>query len=74
MGRDGNEASKPELPFEVWKSLLQKDCEVHNKLMAFQAFGDSVLEILWQSGLHPSVKALLDSGSEQSPARISRGT
>lgn len=65
MVGDGDQPSKPEITFEVWKLLLRKDCEMQDKLFAFQALGDSVLEIFWQNGLKPTVEALLDGSSEQ---------
>jgi hypothetical protein len=66
MTTDGKEASKPAIPFEVWRSHLRKDCESQDKLLAFQALGDSVLQIFWQRGIEPTVKALLDGNSERS--------
>lgn len=58
MVGDGDTPATPEVTFEVWKLLLRKDCEMHDKLLAFQALGDSVLKIFWQKGLKPTVEAL----------------
>ena len=68
MGRRTNGASeKSELSFADWKELLRKDCEMRDKMVAFEALGDSVLQMFWESGLEPSVRALLASSSgEQS--------
>ena len=49
------------LTFDAWKLHFRKDCELQNKLIAFNALGDDVLRILWQSGLEPSVTALRNS-------------
>jgi hypothetical protein len=65
MANDGKEARQPAIPFEVWRAELRKDCEGQDKLLAFQALGDSVLLILWERGVEPTVKALLDGNSEQ---------
>lgn len=54
--------SRPEvlLPFKEWKVRFRIDCEDHNYLPAFKALGDSVIELLWQLGTEPTIKALLD--------------
>ena len=49
------------LTFDVWKLHFRKDCELQNKLLAFNALGDEVLMVIWQSGLEPSVTALTNS-------------
>jgi hypothetical protein len=45
---------------------LRKDCELQDKLLAFQALGDYVLQLLWQRGCDPSVRAIIDGTSEYS--------
>lgn len=45
-------------PFEGWKIRLSEDCEVQDKLLAFNALGDDVLKLLWEQGLAPSVNAI----------------
>jgi len=35
-----------------------------DNLLAFEALGDSVLQLLWQTGLKPTVRALIDAGAE----------
>lgn len=72
MAKDGQEAAKPVIPFEAWRLQLRKDCELQDKLVAFQALGDCVLEILWRRGLEPSVKGLLDGAAEQPPQSKNR--
>jgi len=64
MSHDGTGPQKTELPFEVWKALLRQDCELSDNLLAFEALGDSVLQLLWQTGLKPTVRALIDAGAE----------
>ncbi len=44
------------LDLHVWKIQLRKDCELQGKLLAFDAMGDCVLELLWESGLDPNAK------------------
>ena len=51
----------PALAFDVWKQGLRYDCQHFGKLGAFDAFGDLVLQLLWESGLEPTVRALLCS-------------
>ena len=66
MAHSGNGSSeKTELSFEAWKALLREDCEMQDKMLAFEALGDSVLGMFWESGLEPSVKALLESSSSE---------
>jgi hypothetical protein len=48
--------------FEKWKQLLRDDCIGCGKLTAFDGLGDSVLRILYESGLDPSVKAIASNG------------
>ncbi len=60
------QAKKPSIPFETWKSQFHQDCQFHNKLAAFNALGEDVLRIFWESGLEPRVKAIVDGASEQS--------
>jgi hypothetical protein len=59
MVPDRQEAINPEVPFDDWKSRFRRDCELQNKLAAFEALGDSVLKVLWESGISPTMKALL---------------
>jgi len=67
MIRGGNGSSeKTELSFEAWKELLREDCEMQDKMLAFEALGDSVLRMFWESGLDPSVRELLESSSAES--------
>jgi hypothetical protein len=49
------------LPFEDWKIAFRNDCKRGDKLQAFNAMEDSVLELLWREGLAPTVDALVAS-------------
>lgn len=55
--------STPSLPFDTWKLRLHQDCESEDKVKAFEAIGDYVLRVLWQSGIDPTVSAV--SGPKQ---------
>lgn len=69
MPLERTEPGKPLLPFGVWKMQLRKDCEAQDKLLAFNALGDSVLVTLWQSGIAPNVKAIADGAPERQKNR-----
>lgn len=69
MATDEKEAAKPTISFEAWRLRLRRDCEVQERLLAFQALAIQVLEILWRRGVEPSVKGFLDGASEQ-PAPV----
>lgn len=57
--------TKSLITFESWKSQLRKDCELEGKIIAFDALGNSVLRLLWEQGLEPSVKGILKGTSHQ---------
>ena len=50
----------PVVAFDVWKQRFRHDCQRCDKLYAFDAFGDPVLQLLWESGLEPSVRAIVE--------------
>jgi hypothetical protein len=50
----------PPPTFDAWKLQLRKDCELQDKLVAFDALGDYVLRLLWESGVTPSVDGILE--------------
>lgn len=58
-------ATNNPLPFDEWKTLLRKDCERQDHLRAFDALGDSVLHLLWESGIDPSCQAIIESASKE---------
>jgi len=53
--------------FVAWKQSLRKDCEHLDKLRPFEALPDSVLKLLWESGVEPNVKGLVESASDGEP-------
>ena len=53
------------LAFDLWKLKLRKDCERQGKLLAFDAIGDYALRLLWETGLDPTIRAILEYHSEQ---------
>lgn len=54
---------KPSLTFDSWRLQLRNDCQSTGKLKAFDALGDYLLQLLWMSGVDPTVRAL--SSQEQ---------
>jgi hypothetical protein len=56
------------IEFRVWKQSLQNDCKKLDKLRAFEALPESVLELLWESGLEPTVKALVENARNKQPS------
>jgi hypothetical protein len=55
--------ASPSINFKVRKLMLRRDCEARQKLQAFEALSDSVLKLLWESGLDPTVQALIESAT-----------
>lgn len=54
------------LGFEGWKQLLKIDCIARGKKREFESLTDSVLKILYDSGLDPTVHAIAtDDGQTQ---------
>lgn len=68
MVPDGNRPLNPSLSFEIWKMHLRQDCVEKGKLPAFDALGDSVLRMLWEQGVDPSVRAIAGHGPEHPTA------
>lgn len=48
----------PALPFELWRERLRADCVARDRMVAFNAMGDYVLRVLWNSGLEPTCEAI----------------
>ena len=48
------------LTFEAWKELLRKDCLALDKEREFGALGDPVLKLLYDCGVDPTVKAIVN--------------
>lgn len=49
------------LTYEIWKVQFRKDCENEGKMPAFDSLGEYTLKLLWQSGLAPNVRAIVES-------------
>lgn len=50
------------LSFEKWRELLRNDCIARDKLRAFDSLGDSVLMVLYNNSLEPTVDAIVNDG------------
>lgn len=50
---------QPLLTYEMWKIQLRKDCEIEDKLLAFDSLGEYTLKLLWKNGLAPTVRAIV---------------
>ncbi|HEV2402421.1 MAG TPA: hypothetical protein VGS27_36160 [Candidatus Sulfotelmatobacter sp.] len=55
----GGNGETAAIAFELWKEQLRKDCQIHDKLAAFDAMGEYVLHLLWESGIEPSVQSIV---------------
>ena len=51
------------LSFESWKSYLYYDCIENGKAQTFVKLGDYILQIFWERGIEPTVKALIEDGT-----------
>ena len=51
------------LAFDSWKSQLRKDCELEEKILAFDSLGDYVLRLFWERGIDPTAAAIIADGS-----------
>jgi hypothetical protein len=56
-------ASVP-MSFDAWKLLLRKDCELRDRLIAFDALGDTVLQLLWERGFDSCIQAIVDGAPQ----------
>jgi len=50
----------------MWKLQLRKDCDLRDRLNAFEAMGDYVLSLLWECGIDPSIDGILGTGGMKS--------
>jgi hypothetical protein len=64
MAQERRESVANPLPFEAWKLAFRQDCAQQGKLTSFNAMGDSVLQLLWRQGLHPSVNAIVADAAQ----------
>jgi hypothetical protein len=51
----------PSLSFEDWKQHLRQDCELKQKLTAFNALSENVLRLFWDQGVDPTIEGLVGS-------------
>ena len=49
------------LPFVDWTQALRSDCNAKEKLVAYDALGDTVLKMFWERGTEPTVDAIINS-------------
>jgi len=49
-------------PFLVWKELLRIDFVKQDKLRQFHSLGESVLRILYENDVDPTVEAIVKDG------------
>jgi hypothetical protein len=47
------------LQFNIWKEKLREDCARNDKLLLFDGLGDYVLDLLWRSGVEPTVQDII---------------
>ena len=59
------------LGFDDWKSRFRQNCEQRGKLVEFNCLGEYVLQVLWNSGLEPTVQALTND-QKKAPTVISQ--
>jgi len=55
---------RPKLNYEAWKRYLQQDCQLQDKLLAYDSLGEDILRTLWQVGTEPSVQGIIDGGAK----------
>lgn len=60
----------PDQPFDAWKEELRKDCEARGTLNGYEAMGDQVLKLLWESGIAPNVDAIAGNRTTTETNRI----
>lgn len=60
---DGKQSSAA-ITYDVWKLQLRKDCEMRSKLAAFDSIGEYALRLLWESGIDPTVAAIVRSAGK----------
>ena len=53
--------------FATWRQQFHDDCELHERPFAFGILGDTLLRMLWESGLDPTVESVLEGVCENKP-------
>jgi len=61
--------NKQEVPdgFRAWKEQLREDCHLQGRRYAFAVLGNHVLRLLWESGLEPTVEAVVEAVRQDKP-------
>lgn len=57
------------LNFKDWKDGLRRDCELEDKLLAFNSLPDNALQLFWERGVKPTVQALIDDTENEEISR-----
>lgn len=57
------------LNFKDWKDGLRRDCELEDKLLAFNKLPDYALKVFWERGVKPTVQALIEDTEEPETSR-----
>jgi hypothetical protein len=52
-------SSNATLSFEAWKDYLCRDCISNEKIEAYNCLGDFILKLLYDSGVAPTVDAIV---------------
>lgn len=64
MNTEKTDPGRPSIAFDDWKLRLRHDCEQQGQLRAFDAISDSVHRLFWKRGLAPTMKAIVNDGTE----------
>jgi hypothetical protein len=62
--RHDKSMNAPDLAFEAWKSRLQQDCQLRDKMLAYNTLGEDCLRLLWETGIEPSVQGIIDGSAK----------
>ena len=58
----------PTLSLRDWMVTLREDCQRNDKLIVFEALGQTVLELLWECGAEPSTEGISNVRRERKSA------
>jgi len=56
----------PVLTYDLWRIQFRKDCEIEDKLFAFDSLGEFTLKLLWENGYAPTVRAIAGDRDDSS--------
>ncbi len=54
----------PDQSFDAWKEELRQDGQARGTLKGYDAMGEEVLKVLWESGVSPKVDAIFSEPNE----------